>query len=136
MVRFVVRFTAHQRRIMSIKEKRNVTFEVPADGQEFSEPNNNHDSRPNGKASSREDSRSRSRARSRSWSRFRARRTKSQDSRTAGDISTSSNRTPVGLKRDRSLASLVRTGSRNSVRSLVKLFEVRSVSTHSYIFFF
>ncbi|KAH9508220.1 FERM domain-containing protein 4B [Bulinus truncatus] len=71
-------------------------------------------------ANKKEVSRSRCRARSRSWSRFRARRAKSQEA-------PSSDQGP-SLKRDLSLVSLVRTASRTSVRSLVKLFETRWVS--------
>ncbi|GFO44970.1 hypothetical protein PoB_007147500 [Plakobranchus ocellatus] len=156
---------------MSMREKRNVTFQEPEIRRAFQdEPNNNKEakSKPgipvshissnggsvgftgdknpaaNGSSSCLSSSnkkaadenprsnRSRSRARSRSWSRFRARRAKSQD---AGSVATSMisgrDTSAGGLKRDRSLVSLVRTGSRNSVRSLVKLFETRTISTVS-----
>ncbi|KAK3103250.1 hypothetical protein FSP39_017835 [Pinctada imbricata] len=56
-------------------------------------------------------------SRSRSRSRFHDRRSKSHD------VSSGEKRETVPIKRDRSLIALVRTGSRNSVRSLVKLFE-------------
>ncbi|KAK3768248.1 hypothetical protein RRG08_031042 [Elysia crispata] len=90
------------------------------------------------KAENPRSGRSRSRARSRSWSRFRARRAKSQDvgglSSGGGDGGGSVGRdlSGGGIKRERSLVSLVRTGSRNSVRSLVKLFETRTICTTSY----
>ena len=82
-------------------------------------------------------SKERSRARSRSWNKFRARRAKSQEPRTSGSSEFGwggeGGGRPV-LKRERSLVDLVKTatqGSRNSVRSLVKMFEVRSISTVS-----
>ncbi|GFR68287.1 hypothetical protein ElyMa_000274100 [Elysia marginata] len=169
---------------MSMREKRNVTFQEPEIKHAFQEePNNNNsnsnknrdssgarkvntnglhalsngclaDSNPNpcytnthflnggsttsttavtSKEENPRSGRSRSRARSRSWSRFRARRAKSQD---AGGLSSGGSGgrdlSGGGLKRDRSLVSLVRTGSRNSVRSLVKLFETRTISTVSH----
>uniref|UniRef100_K1R815 Uncharacterized protein n=1 Tax=Magallana gigas TaxID=29159 RepID=K1R815_MAGGI len=55
-------------------------------------------------------------SRSRGRSKFRQRRSKSQDVK-------SNRSSSLSKKRDHSLISLVRTGSRASVRSLVKLFE-------------
>lgn len=58
--------------------------------------------------------------RSRSRSRFRLTRSKSQDVRSTTPME------PIPKKRDHSLVALVRTGSRNSVRHLVKMFETRT----------
>lgn len=55
-------------------------------------------------------------SRSRARPKFRERRSKSQDVK-------SNRSSSLSKKRDHSLISLVRTGSRASVRSLVKLFE-------------
>ncbi|KAI8771748.1 FERM domain-containing protein 4B [Biomphalaria glabrata] len=108
---------------MSTKSQRSVAFQTPADTSSSSTPGPTEDktySVPMAVlANMKEASRSRCRARSRSWSRFRSRRSKSQDARSSDP----------GLgqspKRDLSVVGLVRTASRNSVRSLVKLFESR-----------
>lgn len=66
-------------------------------------------------------------SRSRGRSKFRERRSKSQD------VKKSNRSSSLSKKRDHSLISLVRTGSRASVRSLVKLFEnVGGVSSISF----
>ncbi|XP_059151029.1 FERM domain-containing protein 4A-like isoform X3 [Physella acuta] len=113
---------------MSMKEKRNVTFEEPEGRLDTAEPNNNDTGNRTASKNNKDDSRSRSRARSRSWSRFRTRRAKSQDAKGSRDTSCGSAGSSSGIKRERSLVNLVRTGSRNSVRSLVKLFETRSMN--------
>ncbi|KAL5014938.1 hypothetical protein ScPMuIL_009208 [Solemya velum] len=61
-------------------------------------------------------------SRSKSRNRSRDRRTRSQDVRSTVD------RSELPLKRERSLICMMRNGSRNSVRSLVKLFEQKVVS--------
>lgn len=66
-------------------------------------------------------------SRSRGRSKFRERRSKSQDVK-------SNRSSSLSKKRDHSLISLVRTGSRASVRSLVKLFE--NVGGVSSMFFY
>lgn len=63
------------------------------------------------------------RTRSRSRGRFKSRRARSQELQGSGK-SESTDR-----KRDRSLVEVVRQGSRNSVRSLVRLFEMKTVGS-------
>ncbi|XP_033746329.1 FERM domain-containing protein 4A-like isoform X2 [Pecten maximus] len=59
-------------------------------------------------------------SRSRSRSRFRVRRSKSQD------VKSTTPKENIPRKREHSLVALVRTGSRNSVRHLVKMFETKT----------
>ena len=61
-------------------------------------------------------------ARSRSRGRFRSRRSKSQIV-----FPTQEECQEKAMKRDRSLINLMRTGSRTSVRNLVRLFEMKVV---------
>lgn len=103
---------------MSVKEKRSVTFEEPTASLLVREPNNNCSSYSFYKA----DSLPRRRVRSRSWSRLRARWSKVSHERP--DLSYE-----AGVYPQAEFRSLARSRSHSSVRSLVKLFEVLSVST-------